>query len=107
MAHSQPNLRQINIKVSDKVGAKLDAMAKEAGTTTTSMAGYLFDAAYAARVNSTPDADLDAHVALVGLATLGGASRDALTVGTGLPIQTVMRMQDAWKSVLQERRRGK
>lgn len=106
MAAPQTPMRQLNIKVSEKVVAKLDAMAKTAGTSTTSLAGYLFDAAYAARVNGTPDADLDAHVSLVGLATLGGADLDRIVTGTGLDPKVVKRMQKAWWTVLDDRRRG-
>lgn len=99
-------MRQINIKVSEKVFGKLEGLAKEAGVPVTALAGYLFDAAYSARMKGTPDAELDAHVALVGLATMGGASRDQLVTGTGLPAKTITRMQDAWKRVLREQRLG-
>ena len=64
MAHAAQPMRQINLKVSEKVYAKLEKLAKDADTPVSTMAGFLFDAAYAARVKGTPDADLDAHVAV-------------------------------------------
>ncbi|WP_279480321.1 hypothetical protein [Aureimonas sp. SK2] len=106
MAHAAQPMRQINLKVSEKVYAKLEKLAKDADTPVSTTAGFLFDAAYAARVKGTPDADLDAHVAVVGLATEGGASREQLATATGLTPEVIQRMQDAWIRVLRERRRG-
>ncbi|WP_182085215.1 hypothetical protein [Aureimonas sp. ME7] len=106
MAHAPKPMRQINIKVSEKVYENLERLAKDADAPVSTMVGFLFDAAYASRMKGTPDADLDAHVAVVGLATEGKATREQLATALGLTPEVVQRMQDAWIMVMRERRRG-
>ncbi|WP_294640125.1 hypothetical protein [uncultured Aureimonas sp.] len=106
MRQSPQPTRKITISVTEKVFGRLDTLAREANMQTGSYTGLLFDAAYAARVKGTPDAELDAQVALVGLATLSDADLEPLAAAVGLSIETATRMRDAWKGVLLERRRA-
>lgn len=103
---ARPAVRELSLVVTEKVATKLDELAKAGGIKTTTLVGQLFDAAYASRVKGTPDASLDAHVSLVGLAHLSGADLEQVALGSGLPLTTVERMRDGWRTVLDERRRG-
>lgn len=106
MVLSPQPMRQIGIQVSQKVADRLQDMAKTAGMPLLTYTNLLFDAAYAARVKGTPDADLDAQVALVGLATLSGAELEEIASAAGLDLAIVERMRDGWRAVLEDRRQS-
>lgn len=106
MAHKPIPTRTVAITVSEKVHQQLEALAKEGGIKLVTLCGFLFDAAYAARVKACFDADLDAQVALVGLATISDRELGPIAEAAGLPTATAERMRDAWQTMLVERRRG-
>lgn len=104
MRTAPPPMRQIGIQVSQKVADRLQGLAKAAGMPMLTYTNLLFDAAYAARVKGTPDADLDAQVALVGLATLSETELEAIASAAGIDLTVAKRMRDGWRQVLDERR---
>ena len=106
MAFTPQPMRQIGIQVTQKVAERLQAMAKEAGMPMLTFSNLLFDAAYSERCARTTDADLDAQVALVGLATLTGAELEEIASAAGLEISVAERMRDGWRRALDERRQA-
>ncbi len=77
---------------------RLSVMARAADVKVGVYAQALFNAAYAARCNTTGDVDLDTAVArLVILAASGDYDTADLAVASGLSEPTVQRMLDTWR----------
>lgn len=95
--------RQVNIAMSAKVYDRLNVMAKERGVSPTSYATMLFDAAYAARVGFSGDADLKTKVELA--VVLMGAKKDTMSIAeaTGLSEASVTRIAKSWRELMSGR----
>lgn len=91
-------MRQLNISIDDKVHSNLSTMARDASMPVSTYAKVLFEAAYAARWNSSGDLTLDAKVGAA-VVLFFGAKKDSATIAKALGVSEplVEKIVSAWR----------